>query len=99
MKLLLLLPGAALACTWPSTTIKILPLNNGWSFCCPGLDGTKAHAAMATYSSVNNDDYSVRPGISSSQLTRCAGRARRAHRAPHAARTPRARAPPRGAPS
>ena len=50
-------------------TIKISPLNHGWSFCCPGLDGTKAHAASAAFQSVNNDDYSIRPGISSSQLS------------------------------
>jgi len=65
---------AALACTWGATTIKIMPLNHGWSFCCPGLSGTVAHPASIQYSSVNNDNYSVRPGIASAQLSRCVAR-------------------------
>ena len=67
--LIALLPAYALACSWGATTIKISPLNHGWSFCCPGLDGTKAHQATVKYNSVNNDAYSVRPGISSTQLS------------------------------
>lgn len=63
---------SSLACTWGAQTIKINPLNHGWSFCCPGLSGTVAHAAATTYASVNNDNYSVRPGISATQLARCA---------------------------
>ena len=56
------------ACTWGAQTIKIRPLNGGWSFCCPGLPGMVPHSATATYASVNNDDYSLRPGITGSQL-------------------------------
>ena len=67
--LVAMLPAYALACSWGATTIKISPLNHGWSFCCPGLDGTKAHQATVKYNSVNNDAYSVRPGISSTQLS------------------------------
>lgn len=67
--LALAVAGTQAACTWGPMTIKILPLNHGWSFCCPGLDGTKAHAASATFQSVNNDKYSIRPGISSKQLS------------------------------
>lgn len=67
--ILALAATSARACTWGAQTIKILPLNHGWSFCCPGLDGKAAHAAVASFSSVNNDAYSVRPGISSMQLS------------------------------
>ena len=59
----------ALGCTWGPTSFKIAPLNHGWSFCCPGLDGKVAHQASAVFASVNNDEYSIRPGISSMQLS------------------------------
>ena len=59
----------AFGCKWPQQSIKIMPLNHGWSFCCPGLDGTKSYTATASFKSVDNDNYSIRPGISSMQLS------------------------------
>ena len=67
--ILLGLAGAVSSCTWGPQTIKILPFNHGWSFCCPGLAGTKQYNASIKYASVNNDQYSVRPGIAGDQLS------------------------------
>jgi hypothetical protein len=62
-------------CTWGPQTIKIPPLNHAWSFCCPGLKGQGQYAASATYASVNNDQYSLRPGIAGEQLSQsCEGK-------------------------
>lgn len=38
------------------------------SFCCPGQSGSDSYPGSATYKSVNNDNYSLRPGISEQQL-------------------------------
>lgn len=38
------------------------------SFCCPGLSGSTSCPASSTYKSANDDNYSVRPGISQKQV-------------------------------
>ena len=38
------------------------------SFCCPGLSGSASFPASSTYKSANDDNYSVRPGISQKQV-------------------------------
>merc|ERR1712166_1585531 len=60
-----LLSGGALGtgCSWGAQNIQIAPYM-GYSFCCPGLSGS------ATYKSVNDDNYSLRPGLSQQQIAK-----------------------------
>ena len=40
------------------------------SFCCPGMSGSATFPASATYKSVNDDNYSLRPGLSQQQVAK-----------------------------
>mmetsp|Transcript_886 Transcript_886/g.2236 ORF Transcript_886/g.2236 Transcript_886/m.2236 type:complete len:159 (+) Transcript_886:70-546(+) len=65
------LPGGALGagCSWGAQNIQIAPYL-GYSFCCPGMSGSATFPASATYKSVNDDNYSLRPGLSQQQVAK-----------------------------
>ena len=47
-----------------------LPVGGADSFCCPGLSGSATYPASSTYKSVNDDNYSLRPGLSQQQVAK-----------------------------
>lgn len=56
-------------CSWGAQNIQIAPYT-GYSFCCPGLSGSATYPASSTYKSVNDDNYSLRPGLSQQQVAK-----------------------------
>ena len=57
-------------CDIPILTLTHCPHGGADSFCCPGLSGSATHPASATYKSVNDDNYSLRPGLSQQQIAK-----------------------------
>ena len=57
-------------CDIPILTLTHCPHGGADSFCCPGLSGSATHPVSATYKSVNDDNYSLRPGLSQQQVAK-----------------------------
>ena len=51
-------------------TLTHCPHGGADSFCCPGLSGSATYPASSTYKSVNDDNYSLRPGLSQQQVAK-----------------------------